>query len=88
MRYGKGSNAIGLLQTVLSDGGGRTPRVLKTSAVAARHPGAFVRCLSVRHWSEQTVIALVMQTDDNSLELLPRTPKRFGRSADQSAGTG
>ncbi|MGA9872009.1 MAG: GMC family oxidoreductase [Rhodococcus sp. (in: high G+C Gram-positive bacteria)] len=69
VRYGKGSNAIGLLQTVLSDGGGRTPRVLKTLGVALRHPGAAVRSLSVRRWSERTVIALVMQTDDNSLEL-------------------
>lgn len=77
VRYGKGSNAIGLLQTVLSDGGGRTPRVLKTLAVAARHPGAFLRSLSVRNWSERTVIALVMQTDDNSLEL-PRTPNDSG----------
>ncbi|KSU76392.1 GMC oxidoreductase [Rhodococcus qingshengii] len=87
VRYGKGSNAIGLLQTVLSDGGGRTPRVLKTLAVAARHPGAFLRSLSVRNWSERTVIALVMQTDDNSLELSKNT-KRFGRSLTSRPGPG
>ncbi|MGU3436345.1 GMC family oxidoreductase N-terminal domain-containing protein [Actinomycetes bacterium M1A6_2h] len=69
VRYGKGSNAIGLLQTVLSDGGGRVPRPLKTLGVAVRHPVAAFRSLSVRNWSERTVIALVMQTDDNSLEL-------------------
>ena len=78
VRYGKGSNAIGLLQTVLSDGGGRVPRVLKTLGVALRHPGAAVRSLSVHRWSERTVIALVMQTGDNSLVL--RTARnRFGR---------
>ncbi|WP_127782024.1 GMC family oxidoreductase [Rhodococcus sp. X156] len=78
VRYGKGSNAIGLLQTVLADGGGRAPRPLKTLGVAVRHPIAFVRNLSVYHWSERTVIALVMQTGDNSIEL---TTKRglFGR---------
>ncbi|OZG26963.1 cholesterol oxidase [Williamsia sp. 1138] len=87
VRYGKGSNAIGLLQTVLSDGGGKVPRILKTVGVALRHPGAFVRSLSVRHWSEKTVIALVMQTDDNSLEL---GSKRgiFGRQLTSRAGAG
>ncbi|MFD4181067.1 GMC family oxidoreductase N-terminal domain-containing protein [Rhodococcus sp. NPDC058514] len=78
VRYGKGSNSIALMQTVLSDGGGRIPRPLKTLAVAARRPGAFLRSLSVRRWSERTVIALVMQTDDNSLELT-RTRGMFGR---------
>ncbi|MGL4306858.1 MAG: GMC oxidoreductase [Mycobacteriaceae bacterium] len=87
VRYGKGSNAIGLLQTVLSDGGGKTPRILKTLAVALRHPGAALRSLSVRRWSERTVIALVMQTDDNSLEL---TAKRgiFGRTLTSKRGSG
>ncbi|PBC44065.1 cholesterol oxidase [Rhodococcus sp. ACPA4] len=87
VRYGKGSNAIGLLQTVLSDGGGKVPRVLKTLAVAARHPSAFARSLSVRNWSERTVIALVMQTDDNSLELSKNT-RRFGRSLTSRPGPG
>lgn len=87
VRYGKGSNAIGLLQTVLSDGGGRTPRILKTVGVAVRHPAAFVRSLSVRHWSEKTVIALVMQTDDNSLELASRRGV-FGRRLTSRPGSG
>jgi cholesterol oxidase len=87
VRYGKGSNAIGLLQTVLSDGGGPVPRVLKTIGVALRHPGAFVRSLSVRHWSEKTVIALVMQTDDNSLELATRRTI-FGRQLTSRRGAG
>ena len=87
VRYGKGSNAIGLLQTVLSDGGGRTPRLLKTVGVALRRPGAFVRSLSVRHWSERTVIALVMQTDDNSLELA-KGKGRLGRAVTSRPGPG
>ncbi|OZF52321.1 MULTISPECIES: GMC oxidoreductase [Nocardiaceae] len=87
VRYGKGSNAIGLLQTVLSDGGGRTPRVLKTLGVALRHPGAALRSLSVRRWSERTVIALVMQTDDNSLELGSKKGL-FGRRLTSRPGQG
>nr|WP_296764490.1 GMC family oxidoreductase [Rhodococcus sp. (in: high G+C Gram-positive bacteria)] len=87
VRYGKGSNAIGLLQTVLSDGGGRTPRVLKTLGVALRHPGAAMRSLSVRRWSERTVIALVMQTDDNSLELGSKKGL-FGRRLTSRPGAG
>ena len=47
VRYGKGSNAIGLLQTVLVDGGGRFPRWLKALGVIARNPAAFLRSLSV-----------------------------------------
>jgi cholesterol oxidase len=67
VRYGPGSNAIGLLQTLLVDGGGRGPRWLKALGTFARHPVALLRGLSVRHWSERTVIALVMQNLDNSL---------------------
>lgn len=87
VRYGKGSNAIGLLQTVLSDGGGPVPRVFKTIGVALRHPAAFFRSLSVRHWSEKTVIALVMQTDDNSLELGSKRTV-FGRQLTSRRGAG
>lgn len=87
VRYGKGSNAIGLLQTVLSDGGGRLPRPLKTLGVAVRHPAATLRSLSVRNWSERTVIALVMQTDDNSLELGSKKG-RFGRRLTSRPGGG
>lgn len=67
VRYGPGSNVIGLLQTLLVDGGGRLPRWMKALGVAARNPGALWRSLSVRRWSERTVIALVMQDHDDSL---------------------
>ncbi|MDX6275179.1 MAG: cholesterol oxidase [Frankiales bacterium] len=67
VRYGKGSNAMGLLQTILVDGGGKVPRPLRFIGSALRHPILFLRNMSVRHWSERTVIALVMQTFDNSI---------------------
>ncbi|MFC4146187.1 FAD-dependent oxidoreductase [Micromonospora mangrovi] len=65
VRYGKGSNAMGLLQSLLVDGGPR--RVRRWLGDIARHPGLAARMLSVRGWSERTVIALVMQSADNSL---------------------
>jgi hypothetical protein len=32
VRYGKGSNAMGLLSTLMTDGGGRLPRAVKWAA--------------------------------------------------------
>jgi cholesterol oxidase len=67
VRFGRGSNLMGLLQTVLTDGEGPVPRWAKAAGEAARHPLTFARMLSVRHWSERTVIVLVMQSVDNSI---------------------
>jgi cholesterol oxidase len=87
VRYGRGSNAIGLLQTVLVDGGGRAPRWLKALGVIAGNPAAFVRSFSVYRWSERTVIALVMQSRDNSLIVSGRRG-RFGRRLTSRPGPG
>jgi cholesterol oxidase len=67
VRYGPGSNAMGLFAAPLVDGGGRVPRPVKFLGVALRHPYVLARSLSVRRWSERTIIALVMQNIDNSL---------------------
>ncbi|MEJ2864396.1 GMC family oxidoreductase [Actinomycetospora flava] len=74
-RYGRGSNAMGLLTTLMTDGGGRVPRLLKLLGGMVRHPRTFARSLDKRHWSERTVIALVMQSLDNSITVR----RRFGR---------
>jgi cholesterol oxidase len=66
VRYGPGSNAMGLLSTLLVDGG-RVPRPVRFLGQALRHPGLLLRSLSKRRWSERTIIALVMQSLDNSL---------------------
>lgn len=70
VRYGRGSNAMALLQTVLTDGAAegdsRTPRWLKALLLMARHP-LKLRALAPYRWSERTIIALVMQTLDNSV---------------------
>ncbi|WP_137725441.1 FAD-dependent oxidoreductase [Prescottella subtropica] len=67
VRYGKGSNAMGLLQTLMTDGGGRTPRWVKLLKIIAANPAQMLRMLSVKDWSERTIIALVMQNLDNSI---------------------
>ncbi|GAA0595952.1 GMC family oxidoreductase [Kutzneria viridogrisea] len=67
VRYGKGSNAMGLLQTLATDGAASTPRWLQFLREAVRHPLTTLRLLSVRNWSERTVILLVMQSLDNSI---------------------
>lgn len=69
VRYPEGSNSMGLLSSILVDGGGRVPRWLRFLAAAIRHPVTFLRSLSVRRWSERTVILLVMQSIDNSLRV-------------------
>jgi cholesterol oxidase len=71
-RYGPGSNAMGALATVLVDGGGRAPRWAKFLGYAATHPWDLVRLINLRHWSRRTVIALVMQTRDNSVTVRGR----------------
>jgi cholesterol oxidase len=79
VRYGKGSNAMALLGTVMSDGGGRFPRWLKWLAQVFRHPSQFLSHFAgLLHWSERSTIALVMQTHDNSLTLYP-SRGLFGR---------
>ncbi|HEY9334213.1 MAG TPA: GMC oxidoreductase, partial [Kribbella sp.] len=76
--YGKGSNAMSLLQTVLTDGDGDKPRWrtwLRELGVQRKN----IRWLyDLKHWSERTVIALVMQTADNSITTFGKRD-RLGR---------
>ncbi|MBY4572971.1 cholesterol oxidase [Gordonia paraffinivorans] len=87
VRYGKGSNLIGLLQAMLIDGDGPLPRPLMAIVEAIRHPIVTARSLWVRNWSERTIIALVMQTADNSLELFSGRG-RFGPMLRSRKGAG
>ncbi|MEO7077662.1 MAG: GMC family oxidoreductase, partial [Rhodococcus sp. (in: high G+C Gram-positive bacteria)] len=87
VRYGKGSNAMGLLQTLMTDGGGRIPRWLKFLVTAIAHPLDFVRIVSVKNWSERTIIALVMQNLDNSITTFTKRGL-FGRKVSSRQGHG
>ena len=73
VRYGKGSNAMGMITGPLVDGGGRIPRWLRLVLTILLHPILFLKSLSKRKWSERSVILLVMQTLDNSLRVHRRT---------------
>jgi cholesterol oxidase len=72
VRYGKGSNAMAYLQTVLTDGGTRAHRLGQLLRVLVTRPWLLGRLLVPRQWSQKTVIALVMQSSDNSLTTFVR----------------
>ncbi|WFE25042.1 GMC family oxidoreductase [Solwaraspora sp. WMMD791] len=65
VRYGHGANLMGLLQSALVAGGPR--RVRRWLAALVGRPRETLRLLSVRDWSRRTIVALVMQSVDNSL---------------------
>jgi cholesterol oxidase len=79
VRYGKGSNAMGLLQTLMTDGPGPggtdVPRWKQLFETAREDPGAMLRLLNPRQWSERTMIALVMQHLDNSITTFTKRGK-------------
>lgn len=87
VRYGKGSNAMSLLQTVLTDGGGSTPR-WRTWLKELWREKANVRSLyDMRHWSERTIIVLVMQALDNSITTsIKKTPLGWRMTSTQGHG--
>ncbi|MEU6577280.1 GMC family oxidoreductase [Streptomyces sp. NPDC046805] len=77
VRYGKGSNAMGLLTVLQVPGVGRGPRWLRFLAAAVTRPGLLLRSLNKRRWSERTIIALVMQTLDNSITVSLKGPGKL-----------
>ena len=80
VRYGKGSNSMGLLQTIMTTPVPGQARWVTWLKGLAKNPVAAVSTLNVKSWSERGVISLVMQTVDNSLTLKGRR-NRFGRWA-------
>ncbi|WP_311245198.1 GMC family oxidoreductase [Microbacterium sp. WCS2018Hpa-23] len=78
VRYGPGSNLMGALASVMVPGD--VPLGRRLGGLVGRFLRAPIRQLrlgSLRRWSERGIIALVMQTVDNSLTLSLR--RRFGR---------
>jgi cholesterol oxidase len=87
VRYGKGSNAMGLLNTLMTEGGTRRHRWWQFLTAMLRNP-LKLRLLVPRKWSERVIILLVMQTLDNSITVL-RKRTRLGRkklTSDQGEG--
>ena len=91
-RYGKGSNAMGLLQTLMTDGTGPlgtdVPRWRQLVTTARNDPRGTLRLLNPRRWSERTMIALVMQNLDNSITTFTRKTKFGFRMLDSKQGHG
>jgi len=87
VRYGKESNAMGLLQTLQTDGDGSRPRWLQFFVELVHHPLMFLRLMSTKNWSERTIIALVMQNLDNSITTFTKKGL-FGRKLTSKQGHG
>lgn len=78
VRYGPGSNLMGALASVMVPGDrGLGRRLASLMGQLLRAPIRQLRLGSLRRWSERGIIALVMQTADNSLTLSLR--RRLGR---------
>ena len=89
VRYGKGSNVMSLLQTVLTDGDGPMPRWRTWLKELWKEKLNVLDLYDMKHWSERTVIALVMQSVDNSIttysKKIPFTGRRY-LSSEQGHG--
>ncbi len=68
-RYPEGSDLIGLLSTLLVDGGGRCPRALRLLATIARHPVDFLRTILPFGFARRSVVLVAMQDRESSLSL-------------------
>ncbi len=69
VRFNEGSDLLLNLFTLMTDGGGALPRFLRLAANAVNHPLRFARLLWPLGKAATTSVALVMQTDENTLDL-------------------
>jgi len=69
VRYGKGSNFMGLLQTVMTDGEKIRDRRKQWLWQVVTKPSLLLKILDVRQWSERTVVALIMQNVDSAISV-------------------
>ncbi|WP_040813273.1 GMC family oxidoreductase N-terminal domain-containing protein [Nocardia concava] len=85
VRYGKGSNAMSPMTTAMVSGDG--PRWRGWLRALAHHRRDLIRIHNPRHWSEQTVGLLVMQSVDNSITTYTKRGL-FGRTMTTKQGEG
>jgi cholesterol oxidase len=87
VRYGRGSNFMGLLSSMLTEGDRpgepSVPRWRRFVRAVRQDPASFLRSLSVRRWSQRTTVLLVMQSLDNSLNV-----RLKGRRLTSTQGSG
>ncbi|MCD2195971.1 GMC family oxidoreductase [Actinomycetospora endophytica] len=81
VRYGHGSNLLALMSALLVDGtpdaddptiGRHGPGLRRVLSAALRRRRELALIHRPKHWSEQSIVLLVMQTLNNSLTLRPR----------------
>ncbi len=87
VRYGAGSNLIGLGETIMTDGDTGRPRWVEWLRQVWFHRRHARELLRIKDWARKTIIVLVMQTLDNSISTyLRRTP--FGTYLTSREGHG
>jgi cholesterol oxidase len=69
VRYGKNSDVIGLISTLMVGGGPWFVRIAKYVWQLLTHPRNFFKSLRLKNWAEESVILLVMQNVDNHMRL-------------------
>ena len=69
VRYGKGSNFMGMLQTVMTDGVNIKDRRRQWLRQVITKPSLVLKIMDVRQWSERTVVALIMQNVDSAISV-------------------
>ncbi|MBB5917386.1 cholesterol oxidase [Nocardia transvalensis] len=87
VRYGKGSNVLSLLTTVMFDEDGRTSRLRLWLREVRRGRRDLPVIHNPRHWSERMIGLLVMQSVDNSITTYTRRGP-FGRRMRTRQGAG
>ncbi|MFN8128869.1 MAG: GMC family oxidoreductase [Candidatus Nanopelagicales bacterium] len=87
VRYGKGSNMMGLLQTAMTDEIDGEPRWKTWVRELIKERSNFLQMVNLRGWSERSIILLVMQSVDNSLTVSGKRG-RFGFRLTSKQGPG
>ncbi|MDV6236047.1 GMC family oxidoreductase [Leptospira ellisii] len=91
VRYSDGADAMnGLAAGVIVDGGGKIPRQLRFLIEVLKHPVSSISLLNPIGFARRTIILLVMQTVDNSIEIVRKRrwiwPFRRTLSSTQESG--
>ncbi|MFC7486447.1 GMC oxidoreductase [Knoellia sp. CPCC 206453] len=89
VRYGRGSNAMGLLTTLMVPGDTGRPRPVEFVLRLLRDPKPLIKQFPMAsRFSERTIIGLVMQSRDNSLRVSGRGKLFGGRGLTSQQGHG
>jgi cholesterol oxidase len=88
VRYGKGSNFMAIMQSIMASGKkGQAPNVGLLLWNTLKNIHRLPKFYNLRHWSERTLILLVMQAADNSLSTYLKRGI-FGRKLSSRQGLG